>query len=187
MVCLLSSSYDKPRISIFCSRDNKQHRSKPLFLNQVVAQYRTPEPPAIYPITKSKCRSIQPPVPSLGQEQARSRRGGSEWVHSGQLGHTQVFIRPPRQSRARSGGGTVLASSTGNGKRSSAAIIRDRGASLADKTGSATPRATAGERGYNRLEGEDAWSCCGRTVASAGWGCGPRGPLATVNRLFFFV
>ncbi|CAM9853320.1 unnamed protein product, partial [Hapterophycus canaliculatus] len=34
-----------------------------------------------------------------------------------------------------------------------------------------------------RCEGEDAWSCCGKTVVSAGRGCEPREPLATPEDL----
>ncbi|CAN0490201.1 unnamed protein product, partial [Laminaria digitata] len=34
-----------------------------------------------------------------------------------------------------------------------------------------------------RLDGEDAWSCCGRTVVAAGRGCEPREPLATPEDL----
>lgn len=44
----------------------------------------------------------------------------------------------------------------------------------------------AGERGggKSRSEAEEAWSCCGKTVESAGRGCEPREPLATVGTLF---
>lgn len=145
-------------------------------------------------------RSLQSPVLALGQGQTRSL-GGRDWVHSGQLGHTRIFMRPPRPSRPDlpiRGNDQSLSPTTTKNPAVSAAADEDSdslgptkgagagvgtGAGAGAGRGADAARRRTGRMG-DRSDGEDAWSCCGRTVVAAGRGCEPREPLATVRGLF---
>lgn len=126
--------------------------------------------------------------------------GGREWVHSGQLGRTDMFTRPPRpKNSAGAAGGVSTTMALG---------AHNRGAGGVEVSASAKTTATSGSEGDNdapdrpggdgdgdgdgagdrgggksRSEAEEAWSCCGKSVVSAGRGCEPREPLATVRVL----
>lgn len=134
-------------------------------------------------------------------------------MHSGKLGHTGIFIRPPRPKSGFSGtaaGGPSAALAAASKKTSSggdeleeregsaaaAAAARNEednpggaggaGTGAAEEDGEAE-RATDKGGGKIRSEAEDAWSCCGKTLESAGRGCEPREPLATVSVPRHFV
>lgn len=128
-------------------------------------------------------------------------------MHSGQLGHTEIFIRPPRPKNnvGVTGGGTA-ATAGGAPKRGSGGVELSTPVAVgaaADATadggdeddenpnmlGGGRPGDGGGEGandrggGKSRSETEEAWSCCGKTVVSAGRGCEPREPLATVRNV----
>ncbi|CAN0136281.1 unnamed protein product [Scytosiphon promiscuus] len=128
--------------------------------------------------------------------------GGREWIHSGQLKHTGIFIRPPRPGSSSDGNGgrchrppyrQEVTGAKRNESGDDDACAAETGASVVataygrdrgEGTGGAgQDGAGLGGRSSIRVEGEDAWSCCGKTVVSAGRGCEPREPLATPEDL----
>lgn len=140
-------------------------------------------------------RNLQSPVPALGQTETRTLLDGRDWVHSGQLGHTRIFMRPPRPSRPdqptkgkretpakKDAGSGTPAKEGGDSVRTPKRAGLGTGLGAALGAGAERWAGVAKRRLDNRLDGEDAWSCCGRTVAAAGRGCEPREPAATVRR-----
>lgn len=153
--------------------------------------------------------------------------GSREWIHSGQLKHTGIFIRPPRpgsssntigyqrppfqqgvdNDRHNNNGNDGLSGSLSTlGANPDVAEAKQiesgdgafvpAGAATVDlvvatahggdeggdtDSGVGGGGAGAGGRTGIRTEAEDAWSCCGKTIVSAGRGCEPREPLATVS------
>eukprot|EP00904_Undaria_pinnatifida_P008802 jgi/Undpi1/5051/HiC_scaffold_19.g08403.m1 len=141
-------------------------------------------------------RNLQSPVPALGQTETRTLLDGRDWVHSGQLGHTRIFMRPPRPSRPdqptkgkretpakKDAGSGTPAKEGGDSVRTPKRAGLGTGLGAALGAGAERWAGVAKRRLDNRLDGEDAWSCCGRTVAAAGRGCEPREPAATPKDL----
>lgn len=171
--------------------------------------------------TLQRRRSLESPVIAPGQQPLARDGGGKggggggggphdgsrEWIHSGRLAHTGIFVRPPRPKSRGGGGGSgnrnpPSPQESGNDQQrnsgdSSSAGSRSGlpGAAAAAAPDAATGRddgegvgaeaeaVTGGYGGGNksRSDGEEAWSCCGKPVLSAGRGCEPREPLATVR------
>ncbi|CAM9895541.1 unnamed protein product [Ectocarpus sp. 4 AP-2014] len=176
-------------------------------------------------------RSLRSPVIAPGQQLLARDGGGKgagpgaggphdgsrEWIHTGRLAHTGIFVRPPRpKSRCGSGGGGGSGSGNRNPpsspQESSSDLPRNIGDSSSGSSRSGLPGAAAaaaaaadlamvrddgegveveaeaatgdfGGGSKRHSEGEDAWSCCGKSVLSAGRGCEPREPLATPEDL----
>ena len=122
-------------------------------------------------------------------------------MHSGQLGHTRIFMRPPRPSRPErpirrndqslsstttknpAVSGTPIENSNSLGSIKWAGVEAEAGAEAGAGAGRGANAARWQGGMSDRLDGEDAWSCCGRTVVAAGRGCEPKEPLAAVRKL----
>lgn len=62
----------------------------------------------------------------------------------------------------------------------------DAGGGMEAGVGEASDRGGGNSKKIPLSNSEDAWSCCGKTFASAGRGCEPVEPLATVSFVFGF-
>lgn len=103
-------------------------------------------------------------------------------MHSGQRGYTEIFVRPPRPKNNAGGAAITAAGAQGTGSGENG----DEDDESLGWPGGGGGGEGAGDRGSgkSRSEAEEAWSCCGKTVVSAGRGCEPREPSATVRILF---
>lgn len=127
-------------------------------------------------------------------EHSYSNIGLRDWAHSGRHSYTHVFTRAPKVSAVpsddtdgsnvdgllRRGDGVFT-----SGMPTESRTVQDLEPMVVgeDRGSSSSGLATAArEHGGGRSpDGEDAWSCCGKTVSNGGRGCEPKEPVATVR------
>lgn len=168
-------------------------------------------PPSLPPPSPRR-RTLESPITAPGQqlhEQHQAAKEGAgaahagerEWGHSGRLGHTEIFVRPPRPTSKSGATGEATTAGAGARNTGSGGVEFSTAGALAaavkaapegddcDENSDRSGWGGSGEGasdwggGKGRSEAEEAWSCCGKTVVSAGRGCEPREPLATVRAL----
>lgn len=135
------------------------------------------------PPTWSVRRHLKDPVPELGQAEARDGAAvGIDWVHTGQLGHTQAFMHRPKPL-FRNQKGSVPQKPTEE-ESTSGVISKADGAPkkepASDSPNIQAPLEAAGGEA-DSVQPAARWSCCGRTTECAGRGCEPQESPATVR------
>lgn len=151
---------------------------------------------------RNNSRMLQPPATPLGNSSQTdppgAGRSGMPWIHGGQLGQhaTHAFMRPPRSRSTDDNYNKNEKNNNNNNNYSSCSSrkggVDEGGRGWEGENRIAFPSAETGGAGSGTVrpgkkgalddcsDTEDAWSCCGRSVATAGRGCGPAEPTATV-------